>query len=254
MSDLIICEKEKLIEIADAIRAKTGSSEPIGFPSEFAPAIEGITAGGGSSGPLQAKTAWPSHDEQVIAPDEDYYGLVSVKVMPVPRVPACESDLVTRFVYPNTIEQIVNIYSETSVSAEDVLFCYEVSSVSGASYGFSKTSDGYYTSNNKAKNSSYAVCKIDFFAREEKTIILNCINYAESNYDYGLISEIDSTLELNYDADSTGVFKSFKGESSPDVIPLSITVPAGDHFVYVKFIKDGSGNENNDAFKFAIVE
>lgn len=46
MSDLIICEKEKLIEIADAIRAKTGSSEPIGFPSEFAPAIEGITVGG----------------------------------------------------------------------------------------------------------------------------------------------------------------------------------------------------------------
>ena len=42
MSDLIVCEKEKLIEIADAIRAKTGSSEPLGFPSEFAPAIEGI--------------------------------------------------------------------------------------------------------------------------------------------------------------------------------------------------------------------
>lgn len=46
MSDLIICEKEKLIEIADAIRAKTGSSEPIGFPSEFAPAIEGIEGSG----------------------------------------------------------------------------------------------------------------------------------------------------------------------------------------------------------------
>lgn len=207
-----------------------------------------------AGGPLQAKTVWPSHERQVITPDEDYYGLSTVVAEPVPRLPACESDLVTRFVYPNTIEQIVNIYPETSVSAEDVLFFYKVNSVSGASYGFSKTSDGYYTSNNKAQNSSYAVCKIDFFAKEEKTIILNCINYAESNYDYGLISEIDSILELNYDADSTGVFKSFKGESSPNVIPLSITVPAGDHFIYVKFIKDGSGNENNDAFKFAIVE
>ena len=43
---------------------------------------------GGGGGPLQAKTAYPSHSEQIIAPDEDYYGLVSVTVKPVPRLPA----------------------------------------------------------------------------------------------------------------------------------------------------------------------
>ena len=119
MSDLIVCEKEKLIEIADAIRAKTGSSEPIGFPSEFAPAIEGITVGGGggSGGPLQAKTAWPSHDEQVIAPDEDYYGLVSVKVMPVPRLPAAVASVESQS--PNVVDHVVNIAVEVSVTAED---------------------------------------------------------------------------------------------------------------------------------------
>lgn len=44
-------------------------------------------AGEGSGGPLQAKTVYPSHTEQIIAPDEDYYGLVSVTVKPVPRLP-----------------------------------------------------------------------------------------------------------------------------------------------------------------------
>ena len=45
---------------------------------------------GSTGGPLQAKTAYPSHSEQIIVPDEDYYGLVSVTVKPVPRLPACE--------------------------------------------------------------------------------------------------------------------------------------------------------------------
>lgn len=44
----------------------------------------------GGGGPLQAKTAFPSHSEQVIAPDEDFYGLVSVTVKPVPRKQAME--------------------------------------------------------------------------------------------------------------------------------------------------------------------
>lgn len=51
--------------------------------------VEGTTGG-----PLQAKTAYPSHSEQIIAPDEDYYGLVSVTVKPVPRLPTCEIKVV----------------------------------------------------------------------------------------------------------------------------------------------------------------
>ena len=77
---------DKLTAIADAIRGKTGKTA--GLTLEQMPIeIGGIS--GGSGGPLQAKTAYPSHSEQVIAPDEDYYGLVSVTVKPVPRLPAC---------------------------------------------------------------------------------------------------------------------------------------------------------------------
>lgn len=47
-----------------------------------------VPSDGSSGGPLQAKTAYPSHSEQVIAPDEDFYGLVSVTVKPTPRLSA----------------------------------------------------------------------------------------------------------------------------------------------------------------------
>ena len=43
-----------------------------------------------AGGPLQAKTVYPIHSEQSIAPDEDYYGLAVVKVLAVPKKPACE--------------------------------------------------------------------------------------------------------------------------------------------------------------------
>jgi hypothetical protein len=46
---------------------------------------------------------------------------------------------------------------------------------------------------------------------------VDCINYAESNFDYGLLSELDTTLGLNYSADSTGVKQSFRGMSTANV-------------------------------------
>lgn len=69
----------------------------------------------GSGGPLQAKTAYPSHSEQVIAPDEDYHGLSVVVIKPVPRTPACVASLHTVFTFPNTLDHVVNIRAESSV-------------------------------------------------------------------------------------------------------------------------------------------
>lgn len=205
-----------------------------------------------SGGPLQSKTAWPSHSQQIITPDDDYYGLASVKVEPVPRLPACVASF-TEAIH-ETVENVVNISAVASVECEDILLLHSVESVSGASYGFSKNSNGYYESKNKGKNSSYAICKVALWAREETTVTLNCINYAESSYDYGLISEIDTMLEQSASADSSGVFKSFKGQSSQDVVQVVISVPAGDHYFCVKFIKDSSGANGNDTFQFAIAE
>ena len=78
-----------------------------------------VPSEGGAGGPLQAKIAYPSHSEQIIAPDEDYYGLVSVTVKPVPRLPACVVR-VTEGPYTDALmETVVNIAAGVTITAED---------------------------------------------------------------------------------------------------------------------------------------
>ena len=57
---------------------------------------------------------------------------------------------------------------------------YSVSSVSGASYGFTFNSNGYYESENKGVKSSAAVCKVTFFPSVDAHLYVDCINFAET--------------------------------------------------------------------------
>lgn len=129
---------------------------------------------------------------------------------------------------------------------------YTVSDISGASYGFKLNSNGYYESQNKGVDNSYAICRVDFHGTNK--IIFDCINYAESNYDFGILSNVDSTLSLSNSEDSSAViFKSFRGQQSPDIV--SVVYDGGDpqdHFIYVKYRKDGSVNKNYDSLQFKI--
>ena len=76
-------------------------------------------AGEGSGGPLQAKTVYPSHDEQIITPDEDFYGLVSVTVKPVPRLPFAAVSVVGD--RDNIIDHIMNIGAAVSVEGGEYI-------------------------------------------------------------------------------------------------------------------------------------
>lgn len=76
-----------------------------------------VPSDGNTGGPLQAKTAYPSHSEQVITPDKDFYGLVSVTVKPVPRLPVCSANVVEDV--PERVVNTVNIAVGVSVTAED---------------------------------------------------------------------------------------------------------------------------------------
>lgn len=67
---------------------------------------------------LQAKSAYPSHDEQVIMPDDEYQGLSLVKVMPVPRLPACVASV--EMGMPDAdVDIVVNLAIGSSITAED---------------------------------------------------------------------------------------------------------------------------------------
>lgn len=133
--------------------------------------------------------------------------------------------------------------------SEPVVYYTEVP---GASYGFALNSDGYYESQNKGVQSSAALIQVNFNA-QGRAVYLECINYGEPNYDFGLISNIDETL-LTTKAIDTNVIKNFKGSSSSKVQVVLISSESyGNHFIQVKFRKDESTNNGKDTLQFKVV-
>lgn len=132
---------------------------------------------------------------------------------------------------------------------------YTVEAIEGATYGFTLNSEEYYESTNKKFGNSYSLCKLVFNVTEKNNILkLECINSGESNYDFGILSNIDTTLSLSNSEDTTNVYKSFKGQSS--TTPVTITYPeatVGEHFIYIKYRKDSGGDQGNDSLQFKVI-
>lgn len=132
---------------------------------------------------------------------------------------------------------------------------YTVENIS-TDYGFELNANEYYESNNKGVKSSYSLCKVIFNNEQSISIPISYINSGESNYDYGIFGNIDQILSSsNSDDGATGsekVFKNCKGESLPDVKEIVYEIPAGEHFIYIKYRKDNSGNNDNDSLQFKI--
>ena len=133
---------------------------------------------------------------------------------------------------------------------------FDVVAVPDAKYGFELNSAGYYVSKNYHIQSSAALCKVVFNVSNETQVRLDCINSGESNFDYGIISQLDKTLSTSITDDggtgTTNVLKNFKGSSSTKVQAVTLTVPAGEHFIYVKYRKDSSSDNGNDTLQFKV--
>lgn len=135
---------------------------------------------------------------------------------------------------------------------------YSVENLS-AQYGFFVNDAGYYESNNKKINASnsYALCKLSFTMPVDGDLTIELINYAESTYDFGIFSNIDQTLTSSYtaDTDTTLVKKSYSGiQSATPTTLVYENVPAGEHFITIKYRKDSSQDANNDSLQFKVVE
>lgn len=128
---------------------------------------------------------------------------------------------------------------------------WTVEAISGASYGFELNSNNYYESKNKGIDNSYAICRVKLNLGTKAKVTFNCINYAEINYDYGLLGNVDTALTLSVSADSN-VAKNFKGSSQSGIQTYIYTIEEGEHFIDVKFIKDGSNSNNNDTLQFTV--
>lgn len=243
----------------------TGRVRPVGLSGKV-----NMVPSSSQGGPLQSKTVNPSHGEQIVVPDEDFYGLAVVTVRPVERKPAGVSMAMGGTSHLNNPVSVeVNMPVSVRAMLREPTFSYRVVSVEGASYSFGsgayyedeignigENPSGYFYSGNSGESSSYAIGKIEFVSDRERTVILHCVNFAEANYDYGTISQVDQMLGLSSGYDGASgtekVLKTFQGQSSNSVVPVEITIPEGEHFVCVKFVKDSSGNSGNDSLKFSI--
>lgn len=126
-----------------------------------------------------------------------------------------------------------------------------VGDASIADYEFTKTSDGYYTSQNAGVHKSFSYGGLKFNFTKSTAITIRCISYGEAEHDYGIVSNLDTMLEWDNKADATGVKKAFSGEneSSSSYVDLTMTVPPGSHFITFKYIKDSSVHKKGDYFK-----
>ena len=138
-----------------------------------------------------------------------------------------------------------------------------VTTVQGASYGFTlNSSTGYYVSNNTGIDKSAALCKVDFDLPVRCLVTIQFINYAEVTYDFGVFGNIDVPLSTNYYSAGSGgatiTDNSYKlacntstyNTSTPQTITYEIA--AGQHSIYIKYSKDDATSSNNDTLQFKV--
>ena len=168
----------------------------------------------------------------------------------ITMIPTTDGATLNRFVI-NGISYLGDVQEDTTTST--VESTYTVTKASGASYEFTLGSDGYYVSGNAGVKSSASVSVVTFDLKATSTITFTCINYAERSYDYGIMSNMDTTLSTSYTADSSNVYKTFKSNNSSSTQTVTYSdVSAGSHYIYVKYRKDSSQDKYNDSFKFKI--
>ena len=208
-----------------------------------------------------AATNWSTYADHIVYVGTPYYLNVASNdggtVTPTGQVIAPPGCTRTLKIVPDGTHELSDITLDgTSVKsattyADASSNAWAVEAVDNASYGFALNANGYYESQNKGKSSSAAVCKIAITVLAEIAMSLDIINSGESNYDYGLLGAVDQVLITTNSADS-GVVWSGKGKSSTDVVNVPFTIPAGTHYIYAKFIKDGSGQDGNDSLQFKV--
>lgn len=175
-------------------------------------------------------------------------------VTATPDEPAQGEDCIVR---ADTINNLTIKDNGTDVTSQFVLTqetaeSYSVANIS-TSYGFALNSNNYYESNNAGHSSSAAVCRVDFHLPVSADITFSVINYAESTYDYGLLSEVDETLSTSASADSSNVYWSGQNHNSSSVQTVTYSdVSAGNHFIYVKYFKDQYTDNGNDSLQFKV--
>ncbi len=144
---------------------------------------------------------------------------------------------------------------------------YTVDTAPGASYGFTySSSTTYYISQNAGIASSAAVARVSFDLPVRCLVTFQYINYAEATYDFGVFGKIDTTLstvgwtatsgsgDTTTDAGLEQIRLNTSSSNSANPQTLTYEIPAGTHYIDVKFGKDQASDDYNDTLQFKIID
>lgn len=114
-----------------------------------------------------------------------------------------------------------------------------------ATYGFTY-SGGVLTPTNKGNNNTYAYAKLTFDMPADGTLTLKVTQSSEKNYDFGLVSNLDSSLSYSTSVDSSVKYNAKGLDGSATITYDNVT--KGSHFITIKYKKDVSQSSGSDAF------
>lgn len=128
---------------------------------------------------------------------------------------------------------------------------YSVAIASGSIYEFVQGSNGWYASNNAKVTSSFALSKITINANGTDTVYIDGYCDGESSYDFGILSNVNTTLTASNSADSS-YKQSFSNKHLQIVSTNYGVLSKGTHTIYVKYKKDTSVDTGTDKFYFKV--
>lgn len=125
-----------------------------------------------------------------------------------------------------------------------------IENVEGSWEESSKIISGYIVYESKGSyhvNNGYDLAKVTFSGYPNFTFLYG--SYAESSYDYMLVSPLDYSSAQNWNSSIFGGYllsTSDKQSSSAPNLSYTFTNDGGEHFFYILYKKDGSVNSNAD--------
>ena len=135
----------------------------------------------------------------------------------------------------------------------------------GADYGFNlNSSTGYYVSTNNGIGSSASVARVSFDLPVRCLVTIQYINYAESTYDFSVFGKVDTTLsttgwtssqsggDTTTDSGLEQLRCNTSSYNSSNAQTLTYEIPAGSHYIDVKYGKDQASDDNNDSLQWKI--
>ena len=153
----------------------------------------------------------------------------------------------------NSWEEIIEMINKSNINLATP--AYTVEDIEGAKYNFILSADGWYESTNQGVDSSYAMCKLVIPPGKSDYYYLECINYAEEDCDYGIISKLNQTLPLDSGGattTSTSVLHTFYSKDSMDIQTVTLGQVPNGGFFYIKFVKDSSLSQSYDSLRFRV--